>query len=156
MSKDSFRRLVESILPRATEVARTSTLHGPSHWERVATVGSVLAEQTPGADPHIVSLFAAFHDARRINDGHDPDHGKRGAALARELRGKVFEATDEQMKLLAEACVEHTDGKVTSDPTIGACWDSDRLDLPRCGIRPNPALLSTAAAKKLANDRRGG
>ena len=35
---------------------------------------------------------------------------------------------------------------MTSDPTVGACWDADRLDLPRVWITPDPALLSTARA----------
>ncbi|MCA9790206.1 MAG: hypothetical protein KC910_00365 [Candidatus Eremiobacteraeota bacterium] len=36
------------------------------------------------------------------------------------------------------------------DPTIATCWDSDRLDLDRVGVDPDPAFLSTAAARKLA------
>jgi hypothetical protein len=38
-------------------------------------------------------------------------------------------------------------GGTTSDPTIGACWDADRLDLWRLGRRPDPMLLSTPAAR---------
>ena len=37
-------------------------------------------------------------------------------------------------------------GLVSEDPTVGACWDADRLDLPRVGIQPDPALFSTARA----------
>lgn len=35
---------------------------------------------------------------------------------------------------------------MSSDLTIGTSWDADRLHLPRVGITPDPALLSTAAA----------
>jgi hypothetical protein len=38
---------------------------------------------------------------------------------------------------------------VTDDPTVGACWDADRLDLPRVGVTVDPRLLSTAAARNL-------
>ena len=39
----------------------------------------------------------------------------------------------------------HSDGRVSGDPTIGTCWDADRLHLPRVSIRPDPALFSTRA-----------
>lgn len=35
----------------------------------------------------------------------------------------------------------------TGDPTIATCWDADRLDLLRVGIRPDPARLVTEAAR---------
>ncbi len=135
-------------LPYATPQARASALHGPAHWESAASFGAQLSRETPGADAHVVAIFAALHDTQRLGDGPDPDHGRRAAALAPSLRGKVFEATDEQLATLMEAIAKHADGHVTQDPTIGCCWDADRLDLPRCGIEPDPAMLSTAAAKR--------
>lgn len=92
-------------------------------------------------------LFALFRDVRRYSDGHDPLHGERGAALAHQLNGEVVNATEEQIALLVEVCTEHTSGKVSSDQTIGVCWDAERLDLPRCRIQPDPQYLSTEAAK---------
>jgi uncharacterized protein len=41
------------------------------------------------------------------------------------------------------------DGQVTDDPTLGAAWDADRLDLPRVGVAPDPARLSTAAGRAM-------
>jgi hypothetical protein len=35
------------------------------------------------------------------------------------------------MGLLAFACEEHTNGVVDSHPTVGVCWDGDRLNLWR-------------------------
>ena len=49
--------------------------------------------------------------------------------------------------------VEHTDGTISDDPTIGCCWDADRLDLPRVGMQPDPALLSTEAAARRIRSR---
>jgi uncharacterized protein len=54
------------------------------------------------------------------------------------------------MELLVTACSRHTCGSVSADPTIGTCWDADRLDLARFGIVPDPELLSTAAARSPA------
>jgi uncharacterized protein len=138
-------RLVEAVLERST--GKDSSIHGESHWQRVAAAGLTLLPETPGADPALVFLFALFHDSMRLNDNYDPLHGPRGAALARELRGETFELEDAEMGLLVFACEEHTNGGVGSDPTIGVCWDADRLNLWRVGIRPNPQFLSTEAAR---------
>jgi uncharacterized protein len=138
----------ERVLAYATEVSRSSKLHGPAHWARVAEIGAQLVRETPGADPHVVELFAALHDAQRLSDGHDPRHGRRAAELALELEGILFEVRDEQLTLLVEAIATHPDGFVSEDPTIGVCFDADRLDLRRCGIRPHPGLLSTPAARR--------
>jgi uncharacterized protein len=121
-------------------------IHGLPHWGRVMENGRRLAEAA-GADPLVVDLFALFHDARRRNEHRDPGHGARGAELARELRDSLPDLTPGQLDLLCEACAHHTDGRVHPDPTIGACWDADRLDLWRVGIPPFEDLLSTEAAR---------
>lgn len=141
--------IYKRVLAYATLHAKASRLHGPAHWARVASFGAQLSRETPGADPHVVSIFAALHDTQRYTDGHDPDHGRRAAETALDLRGILFEATDEQIELLVEAIARHVDGLITEEPTIGVCWDADRLDLPRCGIKPEPTYLSTKAAKAL-------
>lgn len=125
-----------------------SPLHGSEHWRQVAVFGRKLLDETPEADPLVVFLFSIFHDSMRESDGHDPDHGRRGAQLARELREHMGGISDGQMDLLTRACEAHTDGRTSKDPIVGVCWDADRLDLWRIGEQPRPHLLSTAAAKK--------
>ena len=137
--------LVAAVLERST--GRDSSLHGVDHWQRVAAAGLALLPRTPDADAPLVFLFALFHDSMRLNDGRDPRHGPRGAALARELRGEAFYLDDARMGLLEFACDEHTNGGISTDPTVGVCWDADRLNLWRVGIRPDPRLLSTEAAR---------
>jgi hypothetical protein len=51
------------------------------------------------------------------------------------------------LERLAHAMHHHTDGLTTDDPLVGACWDADRLDLPRVGIAPVGRYLSTATAR---------
>ncbi len=123
--------------------------HGPSHWKRVEAFGLFIAERT-GAEIHVVRLFALFHDCRRLTDSHDPDHGLRGAERARELRDRL-PLNDESFQLLFQACADHTDVLYSSDPTIGACWDADRLDLGRVGIQTDPKRLNTEPAQLLAS-----
>jgi len=121
--------------------------HGIAHWARVYDIGQRLAEAS-GADKDVVALFALFHDSRRQNESHDPDHGKRGAELAKQLRGELFEVSDTQFALLTKACRGHTSCRQHENVTIGACWDSDRLDLGRVGVTPDPYFLNTYEAKR--------
>jgi uncharacterized protein len=95
-----------------------------------------------------VELFAVLHDSQRENENHDPDHGNRAADYAAELRGTWFDLSDDEMDLLVEACRYHSDGFVEAHPTVQACWDSDRLDLGRVGVRPDPRFLCTSFAKR--------
>ena len=120
--------------------------HGVSHWARVLENGLRLSEST-NANVTIVSLFAVFHDSRRINECTDPDHGLRGADFAAELRGRFFELSDDEFHLLYRACEGHTHERTHPDITIQTCWDSDRLDLGRVGITPAPSRLCTDVAK---------
>ncbi len=124
-------------------------LHGVVHWARVMENGWKLAEIT-GADRDIVTLFALFHDSRRLNDGCDWGHGLRGANLAMRLRGSHFELDDARFDLLYRACEWHTEGTSDPDITVRTCWDSDRLDLGRVGIEPDPKYLCTDAARSRA------
>ncbi|NNE08893.1 MAG: hypothetical protein HKN20_10080 [Gemmatimonadetes bacterium] len=120
--------------------------HGLSHWARVLDNGLRLADST-GANPAVVAHFAVFHDARRVDEGTDPGHGRRGAELARMLRGEHLNLTDEEFRLLEIACIHHTDGTVDGDVTVRTCWDADRLDLWRVCIEPKNEFLCTDAAK---------
>ena len=77
--------------------------HGVGHWARVLENGLRLAKTT-GVKVEVVQLFAVFHDSRRINEVVDFGHGQRGAELAAELRGDLFELSDADFTLLYEAC----------------------------------------------------
>ena len=88
-----------------------------------------------------------------MNEWTDPGHGRRGAELARRLRGEMFDLPDEEFELLHYACTWHQDKDFSDDATIGTCWDADRLDLGRVGVIPDPKLLNTEFAKRLAGGR---
>lgn len=45
------------------------------------------------------------------------------------------------------ACEKHSDGLTDADITVQVCWDADRLDLGRVGVRPHARYLCTDAAK---------
>ena len=43
--------------------------------------------------------------------------------------------------------MHHSDGAVDVDPAIQTCWDADRLDLGRVGIKPAAKYLSPVASQ---------
>ncbi|MFM7232303.1 MAG: HD domain-containing protein [bacterium] len=120
--------------------------HGVLHWARVLENGLRLADAV-GADREVVTLFALFHDSRRVNEHDDPDHGRRGGEFARTLRGRLVHLEEARFEVLFEACRAHTESYPVSDPTLQVCWDADRLDLGRVGITPDPDRLATDAAR---------
>ena len=126
-------------------------LHGIRHWDRVYENGQKLL--TPDTNPLVIGLFAYLHDSCRIDDGEDLYHGKRAADWIETLRGTYLkDVSNEEIELLQEACRLHTTKLKTGNPTIDACFDSDRLDLWRVGIIPDPARLATEKGKEIARN----
>jgi len=125
------------------------SFHGPDHWQRVERNALEIVADS-GGDVTVVRLFAVLHDSQRLNEGSDPEHGLRAANWAKHLRNVHFTLDDVRFSQLTEACIWHDTGNVSDDPTIGTCWDADRLDLPRVGIQPIRRFMSTAYGKSRA------
>lgn len=70
--------------------------------------------------------------------------------MVRKLAGSLIQHDSARFEILVFAIHHHTDGFTSDNPTIGTCWDADRLDLGRVGIIPSPALMSTQAGKQIA------
>ncbi len=122
-------------------------IHGIAHWMRVRDNGLRLAETT-GANIVVVEFFAFLHDSKRLNDGKDLDHGRRAAKFIRTLRGTLVTLADRDFECLVLACERHSDSLTQADITIQTCWDADRLDLGRVGIKPDARYLCTLAAQE--------
>jgi len=127
------------------------TAHGPDHWNKVEYNGMAICDDTPQADRHAVRCFALLHDCRRENEHKDPEHGHRAANFLLETAEvrKLVGLEGNRLERLVFALRFHNDGQVSDDPTIGACWDADRLDLTRVGYVPDPELFSTKRGKEL-------
>lgn len=139
--------LVRAAEKRATGAWRASEIHGDLHSRQVARIGHWLPRVIPAAakaDRDVVTAFAILHDAQRQNDGHDPEHGRRAAKVAKAMKQDgVLDLADDQIKTLRYALKHHAEGNTHTDPTIGTCWDADRLSLLRMQIRPSLRKLST-------------
>ena len=141
MISDALLKLV-----RRTFALPLRGIHGEAHWQRVHENGQRLAQQT-GADARIVELFAYLHDSRRLDDGWDRDHGQRAAEFVRSLNDELLALSEDGLESLIYACTYHSDGLMEASVTVQTCWDADRLDLGRIGVRPDPCHLCTPAAQ---------
>ena len=121
-------------------------IHGYAHWQRVRENGLRLAELN-GANPNIIEYFAFTHDSQRHSDGFDLQHGSRATQFIRVHLKPLIQLNPVELDLLIQACDHHTGGQSHADITVMTCWDADRLDLMRVGIRPNPKYLCTEAAR---------
>lgn len=122
--------------------------HGANHWGRVRSHALAIAKAR-GADALVVELFAFLHDSQREDEWADPGHGARGAEYAHSLQGKFFDLQPAQLDRLAYAIRHHSGGDVSTDATIQSCWDADRLDLGRVGIKPAAEFLSSEGASRI-------
>ena len=129
-------------LLRATFRLNWDGIHGAPHWARVRDNGLLLAKAT-GANEDVIEYFAFMHDACRRSDGHDADHGRRAAQLARAIRNRHIALNNAEFELLVDALSGHTDGTTPGNITVATCWDADRLDLGRVDIVPDPRYLHT-------------
>jgi uncharacterized protein len=122
--------------------------HGLKHWIRVWNNGELLSKST-GANIEVVKYFAFLHDICREDEDLDLFHGVRAAKLIKEiLQPNFLYLSEGDAKLLEFAVQRHTFGMTKADITVMTCWDSDRLDLGRVGIKPHPGRLCTDAAKE--------
>lgn len=145
------KKIIEEIRKYVQSQWKLGSLHGIRHWDRVYENGQKLL--TPDVNPLVVGLFAYLHDSCRVNDGEDLYHGQRAAAWIDTLRNTYLkDVTDEEIALLQKACRLHTTVPRTGNPTIDACFDSDRLDLWRVGTTPNPNKLATEKGKEIARN----
>ena len=97
---------------------------------------------------YLVTLFAFLHDLCRRNDGNDPEHGARAAIWVTKHEWALGQLMPMALDQLRYACEFHTHRRLAPDPTIQTCWDADRLDYGRIGVRPNPHFLGTAVARR--------
>ncbi|MBS0394448.1 MAG: hypothetical protein JSR54_07450 [Proteobacteria bacterium] len=114
--------------------------HGLAHWMRVRANGLELCAAT-GARVDVVEAFAFVHDVERVHEHGDPGHGPRAALFAREVNDELLLLDDSGLETLEYACAYHSEGLLEGDVTVQCCWDADRGDLARVGIRPRAERL---------------
>ena len=146
---DESARLPPGLVGRVRQAFRLDWqgIHGAGHWARVAFHGRRLAGDL-GVPSRVPRLFALLHDSQRRHEGQDRDHGPRAALFVRQLQAEgILDLVQADLELLVMACEGHSEGTREAPLIVQVCWDADRLDLGRVGIRPEPRRLCTAPAR---------
>lgn len=140
---------LEALKKFAAERWQLDNVHGMPHWRRVERNGELLA--TPECDLTVIRCFAYLHDSCRRDNETDYYHGPRAALFIDTIKDSYLKGlTEQQIALLKEAVAKHTSDPRTGNPTVDACFDADRLDLVRVGIRPNPSKMASEKGKQFA------
>lgn len=149
MTIDAPARLPPGLVSRVRQAFRLdwNGIHGAGHWARVAYHGRHLA-RAHGISTLVPHLFALLHDSQRCHEGWDRNHGPRAAWFVRQLQEEGFlDLPQPDLDLLMMACEGHSAGTREAPLIVQVCWDADRLDLGRVGIRPEPKRLCTVPAR---------
>lgn len=130
------------------ECYRPEPMHRFSHIYRVMIGTALIAHKLKESRLGLLAFFAAFiHDLARVNDGHDPQHGRRAAETKlpklTHLLSK-YNITNEEYDIIAKAATYHSEDKneTISHECFKACKilsDADALD--RCRFRNQNARL---------------
>lgn len=131
--------------------------HGINHWHRVYLNALEIAQYYEIQSP-IFELFAIFHDSQRENEYIDSEHGKRGSQLANKYYSDFASYCSKiEFTKLQFACQYHTaldiEHHYSDDILVNICWDADRLDIGRVGIKPDKEYLFTDYAKEILDKR---
>jgi uncharacterized protein len=166
-----FDRIIDTY-PMGEHEARYG-IHGQRHWARVLSNSCKLLyemmqrgdlEEVTEVMAYSVVMFSLFHDSKRETNGVCMRHGDDGASFYKECIGDMIVRhpetyTQEDHESLLRAMRDHCRVEFPEEykqagerPTVlmKICFDSDRLDLPRVGIIPDPDRMFTEVGKVLA------
>src|SRR4051794_34897034 len=82
------------------------------------------------------------HRVARLERSGDP------VLPAGTVWGPTLHAPLRSLEVLATACTGHADGGTSADPTVGACWDADRLNLWWVGGRQHADRATAGLARQ--------
>jgi uncharacterized protein len=128
-------------------------VHGIYHWYFVYLNTKKLSTHYK-VESKVFKLFSILHDSKRENENGDKGHGPRAKAFILELieKGKI-DLCIKDLELLLFACENHTklntEDDLSKNLIVQICLDSDKLDLPRVGIKPKSKYLLTSYARKI-------
>lgn len=134
-------------------------IHGIRHVARVLVWADRLAEWTVGqghpVDIEVVRWAAVLHDVGRLDDGRDPEHGKRSAEWLSENHSRLFPGIDRgRIEAIQYCCTWHvpSDTEIPEMTSELKCLkDADGLDRVRLGDL-KPSYLRTSLARALTAD----
>jgi hypothetical protein len=126
----SERQYLDRLADEVRAIVGDETSHGMQHAENTMDLAGRIG-RAEGGDIFAIRAAALLHDIGRVNIFSDPAHGRRGAALAREILDRLDIPVDRTLVCLVIA--RHDDGE--DDPgepiELTVVKDADRLELLR-------------------------
>ena len=137
------------IVPSMYDSYSAKPMHRFSHIYRVMIGTALIAHKIQELRLGLLAFIAAFiHDLARVNDGHDPQHGRRAAETKlpklTNLLSK-YNITSEEYDIIAKASTYHCEQihEMLSNECFKVCKmlsDADALD--RCRFHREEARLN--------------
>jgi HD superfamily phosphodiesterase len=126
--REHLDRIREEVKKIVGDEKSHGLLHALNTMELADRIGRV-----EGGDVLVIGAAALMHDIGRENIFHDPGHGRRGAARAREILDRLDVPTDRE--LVCDIIARHDDPIEREDQSIESAVvrDADRLELLRIG-----------------------
>ena len=103
------------------EDKRTSAI---VHLYGVSLAATMIAKKR-GLDWELASMAAMLHDLHAYRSGSYDDHAHKGAALAREILGRLNLTDEEETETICSAIYHHDDKLVTDGPMDEVLKDAD-------------------------------
>jgi uncharacterized protein len=128
-----------------------SDIHGIEHWDNVYK--NALKLKDNDINLNVLYAFAYLHDSARFNDGIDLYHGARAVENVKKLSKTILKnLNEEEIIILCHACQYHNIEDRTTNNTVNACYDADRLDLIRVNIIPDPFQMASKKGAEIATE----
>lgn len=125
---------------KATALPAGANTHGKQHWQPVARIGGPLRDARPRSA--VARLVAILHDSRLVDESCD--RGRRAARSVESLHAAgVAQPPARQVSRPVMRSRATTTARHRLDPTVGTCWDADRLCPPRVGVARRDGLQTT-------------
>lgn len=112
-------------------------IHGSGHWERVLCFAEKILKGE-GIESREVLIAALMHDIGREKDNNNPEHGERGARIARKILEEMNPGIN--IDLVCDMIRRHNDPTDGDYIELMILKEADRLDMYRMG----PDFLDTS------------
>lgn len=154
------KKLVYTYEPKDHWMSHDSALHGAAHMARVFMLQELICNQLEAegtkVNRHATRWAATVHDVGRVDDGLDPEHGKRSAEWMKQNKPKTLSPkTLDTATYIVHWHVPHDHEAPVMTTELKVLKDADGLDRVRLGdldesfLRTKPAKQLVEIAQKL-------
>lgn len=117
-----LRKAVDAELNRMEDPDRR--IGAANHLYGVSLAATMIAKKR-GMDPEIAAMAAMLHDLHAYRSGSYDDHAHKGAALARDILGRLGLTDEAETDMICSAIYHHDDKLAVDGPMDEVLKDAD-------------------------------